>query len=615
MRILNHINSREDLLAVSRQDEPILCEEIRQWLVKNVSETGGHLASNLGIVELQVAIEKEFDTKVDRLVYDVGHQSYVHKILTGRRDAMSSLRTLGGISGFPKPSESETDAFVAGHASNAVSVALGMARARTLQKENYNVIALLGDGAMTGGLFYEGMNDAGASKEPLIVILNDNEMSIAQNVGGIAGHLKLIRSRPGYFKLKKNYRRLTRTIPGGRYIYSFTHMLKDRLKRRLLGVTIFEEMGFQYMGPVDGHDITRLIYMLRRAKEMQGPVLLHVLTTKGKGYAPAEENPDVFHGIGKFDPKSGTPISSDAITFSDAFGQTLCKLAVQNSKVCAITAAMCYGTGLVDFAREFPTRYFDVGIAEGHAVSMAGGLAKQGMVPVVAVYSTFLQRAYDMILQDVAMQHLHVVFAVDRAGLVGQDGETHHGIFDISYLQTIPGIMVLCPANLQELDWMLQQAVQDETGPVVVRYPRGTDGVCAKICTQPQLRKGKDCTLLAYGTMINEMLSAADQLKQSGLEADVIKLNCIAPLDMTPVLESVKKTGLLIIAEETVAAGCVGGKIAAQILRDGISCRIRLMNLGNRFIQHGSVQQLRKLSEIDASAIVKTVKEALSLEK
>ena len=615
MRILNHIDSHEDLLAVSRQDEPVLCDEIRQWLVENVSKTGGHLASNLGIVELQVAIEKEFDTRVDRLVYDVGHQSYVHKILTGRRDAMASLRTLGGISGFPKPVESETDAFVAGHASNAVSVALGMARARTLQKADYNVIALLGDGAMTGGLFYEGMNDAGASKEPLIVILNDNEMSIAKNVGGIAGHLKLIRSRPGYFKIKKTYRRVTKSVPGGRYLYNATHRIKDWLKRRLLGVTIFEEMGFQYMGPVDGHDITRLIYMLRRAREMQGPVLLHVLTKKGKGYEPAEKNPDIFHGVGKFDPATGVPEPNGAETFSDAFGSAVCEIARENPRVCAITAAMCHGTGLQEFARQYPRRYYDVGIAEGHAVAMAGGLAKQGMVPVIAVYSTFLQRAYDMLIQDVAMQHLHVVFAVDRAGLVGQDGETHHGIFDVSYLQTIPGVTVLCPATLAELSQMLRQAVEDIDGPVVVRYPRGTNGMLTRTHPQGVLRVGGDCTIAAYGTMVNEALEAAQLLSVQGIEAEVIKLNCIAPLDMTQILASVQKTGLLVMPEETVASGCVGSQAASRLLEADISCRMRLLNLGNRFIQHGSVAQLRALSEIDARAIATTVKEALRHEK
>lgn len=611
MQLLNHINSREDLLAVPCEDEPLLCQEIRQWLVENVAKTGGHLASNLGIVELQIAIEKSFDTRVDRLVYDVGHQSYVHKILTGRWEQLGTLRTFGGISGFPKPEESDTDAFVAGHASNAVSVALGMARARTLQHADYNVIALLGDGAMTGGLFYEGMNDAGASKEPLIVILNDNEMSIAKNVGGIAGHLKLIRSRPGYFKIKRNYRRLTRTLPGGQHLYNLTHWVKDRLKRRLVGVTIFEEMGFQYMGPVDGHDITRLIYMLRRAKEMQGPVLLHVLTTKGKGYAPAEQNPAAFHGVGRFTPETGVPCSSGCETFSDVFGKTLCQLAAEESRLCAITAAMCQGTGLMQFARQYPKRYFDVGIAEGHAVCLAGGLAKQGMIPVVAVYSTFLQRAYDMILQDVAMQKLHVIFAIDRAGLVGQDGETHQGVFDVGYLRTVPGMTVLCPANAKELERMLSQAVCQLEGPIAIRYPRGGDGIYTKVCLTPRLRTGKDCTIVAYGTMVNEALQAAAMLTQQGVDASVVKLNQIAPLELDAVLESARETGLLIVAEETIRIGCIGQEIAAAVVRENIACRVLLINLGDRFIQHGTVAQLRSSCGIDAPAITRAVVEAL----
>lgn len=612
MQILEHINSREDLLAVPWEQEAQLCQEIRQWLVQNVAKTGGHLASNLGIVELQVAIEKEFDTRRDRLVFDVGHQSYVHKILTGRRDAMTGLRTLDGISGFPKPDESGTDAFVAGHASNAVSVALGMARARTLQGADYNVIALLGDGAMTGGLFYEGMNDAGASKEPLIVILNDNEMSIAKNVGGIAGHLKLIRCRPGYFKLKRNYRRLTKALPGGQHLYNVTHRLKDRLKRRLVGVTIFEEMGFQYMGPVDGHDITRLIYMLRRAKEMQGPVLLHVLTKKGKGYAPAEENPALFHGIGQFDPVTGVPSADGGgPVFSDVFGKTLCSLAQTEPRLCAITAAMCYGTGLEGFARQFPKRYFDVGIAEGHAVCLAGGLAKQGMIPVVAVYSTFLQRAYDMLLQDVAMQRLHVVFAVDRAGLVGPDGETHQGIFDAAYLRTVPGMTVLCPANGRELERMLSQAICQMDGPVAVRYPRGGDGAYTGVCLDPVLRPGRDVTIIAYGTMINEALQAAQLLEARGIRAAVLKLNAIAPLDLEQVLDSARETGLVIVAEEAIDAGCVGQAIAAALAAENFPCRVLRVNLGDRFIQHGTVPALRLRCGIDAAGIATKVEEAL----
>ena len=425
MTLLDTINSREALCALNDAQLRQLCDEIRQFLVLNVARTGGHLASNLGVVELSVALERVFDTSRDRLLFDVGHQSYVHKILTGRRDEFRTLRMFGGLAGFPKPSESVTDPFVAGHASSSVSTALGMARARTLQHEDYHVVALMGDGAMTGGLAYEAMNDAGESSEQLIVILNDNGMSITPNVGGIAQHLALIRTRPGYYRIKKAYRAVTAKVPGGKCLYRLTHRLKEHWKRMLFGTTFFEEMGFEYYGPVDGHDLKRLEYMLRLVKDRRHPVLLHVITQKGKGYAPAEENPDVFHGIGHFYLETGMdPSCGHLPTFSDTFSETIDALGAQEPRICAITAAMLRGTGLDAFAAHYPERCFDVGIAEGHAVSMAGGLAKQGMIPVVAIYSTFLQRAYDMLLQDVAMLGLHVVFAVDRAGLACARGAT-----------------------------------------------------------------------------------------------------------------------------------------------------------------------------------------------
>ena len=608
MKHLNEINSRADLLQVSPQEEGALCEEIRQYLIQCVSQNGGHLASNLGVVELSVAIEKEFDTSRDRLVFDVGHQSYVHKILTGRRDQLPTLRKFGGLSGFPKPSESETDAFTAGHASSAVSIALGMARARTLRGEHYHVLALLGDGAMTGGLAYEGMNDAGASSEPLIVILNDNGMSITPNVGGIAKYLRLIRTKPGYFKLKKCYRKLTRTVPGGRTLYRCTHYLKESFKRHTLGINLFEEMGFQYMGPVDGHDITRLIYMLRRAKEMQCPVLLHVLTQKGRGYAPAEENPDLFHGVGQFDSRTGQT-ASGGVSFSDTFGQCLTELAGQDSRICAVTAAMRSGTGLDGFAAQFPERFYDVGIAEGHAVSMAGGLAKQGMIPVVAVYSTFLQRAYDMILQDTALLNLHVVFAVDRAGLVGADGSTHHGEFDPGYLRHVPGMTIYCPASQAELRRMLREAVLDCTGPVAVRYPRGGDGRYTGDAGQVCLRAGSDVTLLCYGAMVNPILEAAALLEQRGISAAVLKLPKIKPLELEEVFASVRQTGRLFIAEDTADAGCVAHPIISALAEAGIPALVRHRNTGDGFVVHGSVTELYRLCGLDAESLAQWVTE------
>ena len=420
MHILQNIHGHDDLVRLTDGERTQLCAEIRDFLVTHVSQTGGHLASNLGAVELTVAIETVYNTISDRLVFDVGHQSYVHKLLTGRQADFGRLRQFGGIAGFPKPSESDADAFVAGHASSSVSIALGMARARTLLNENYDVVALLGDGAATGGMIYEGLNDAAESKEPLVIILNDNEMSINRNVGGMARHLYRLRTAKNYLGAKERYRNMMLRLPGGKAVYRVTKRIKDRIKRFLLPSTIFENMGIQYLGPVDGHDLPGLISLLRTARDRKAPVLVHVVTKKGCGYAPAERDPSRFHGIGKFDPATGESLGGKKVTFSDTFGQTLQALAAEDTRVCAITAAMPGGTGLAKFQEAYPQRTFDVGIAEEHAISMAGGLAKQGMVPVVALYSTFLQRGYDQILQDIAMLKLHVVLAVDRAGLLAQ---------------------------------------------------------------------------------------------------------------------------------------------------------------------------------------------------
>lgn len=611
MIVLDSIQSRDDLLALNDTQVALLCEELRRELVQTVAHTGGHLASNLGVVELTVALERVFDTSKDRLVFDVGHQSYVHKLLTGRRERFSTLRRFGGLSGFPKPSESDCDAFVAGHASSAVSTALGMARARTLQKQDYSVIALLGDGAMTGGVAYEGLNDAGESNEPLIVILNDNGMSIAPNVGGISEHLSQIRIRPGYFRLKKAFRAVTSKVPGGKAVYRFTHAVKERWKKLVLGSTFFEEMGFVYYGPIDGHNVRQLEYMLRLAKESACPVLLHVITQKGKGYVPAEANPDVFHGIGCFDPETGAVPEAHTPTFSETFGRTLCELAAEEPRICAITAAMIQGTGLRAFFDRFPTRSFDVGIAEEHAVAMAGGLAKQGMLPVVAIYSTFLQRAYDMLIQDVAMQKLHVVFAVDRAGLVGEDGETHQGVFDVNYLRSVPGMQVLCPSNRAELRVMLRRAVLEMDGPVAVRWPRGGDGAFTEVAEKPILRAGSDITMIAYGTMINNVLEAAALLEQRGVSAEVIKLESVKPVRMREITASVRKTGRLLVAEDAICIGCAGKEILSQLRLCGIRVPTRLCNLGDRFVTHGKVQELQRLYGLDAESLAKQAQEVL----
>ena len=614
MSILENIRCHQDLVNLTDSQRETLCAELRAFLVENVSRTGGHVASNLGVVELTVALETVFDTATDRLVFDVGHQSYIHKLLTGRQADFSMLRQYGGIAGFPKPAESGSDAFTAGHASSSVSIALGMARARTLQKQDYNVIALIGDGAATGGLAFEGLNDAADSKEPLIVILNDNELSIDKNVGGLAKHLSTLRTRDNYLGFKQRYRRFMLRIPGGKSIYRFTHNLKERVRRMLLPTTIFENMGFAYFGPVDGHDLPKLISLLRRAKAMCAPVVVHVVTQKGRGYAPAEEHPKLFHGIGKFDVQSGESLKKSAPSFSDAFGETMVALAEKNDRVCAITAAMPGGTGLLDFKAKYPKRLFDVGIAEGHAVSMAGGLAKQGMIPVFAVYSTFLQRGYDMILQDIGLQNLHAIFAVDRAGLVGEDGETHHGVFDVGYLRHCPGMQILCPASRQELRQMLTWAVEEQNGPVAIRYPRGGDRRFidsawgnGQICVHSE---GKNAVVITYGVLTDNVLQAKDILEKKGISVTVLRLLTLTPLPVKEILPYVSADMPVCILEETMAS-CGVGDALAQALP---GCRVYEKNLGEQYVPHGDLQTLYRHCGLDAESIAYFVQEVCSLE-
>ena len=624
MSILNEIQNHSDLADLNEEQRLLLCSQLREFLIENVSRTGGHVASNLGVVELTVAIETVYDTAVDRLVFDVGHQSYIHKILTGRQGSFGTLRQYGGIAGFPKPGESNTDAFVAGHASSSVSIALGMARARTLSGENYDVIALMGDGAATGGMAYEGLNDAAVSGEALVVILNDNAMSIDRNVGGMAYHLRKLRSKERYLGMKERYRNFLLKIPGGRGVYRFTRNIKDRLRRMLIPSNIFENMGFTYLGPVDGHDTENLIALLKIAKEMRRPVLVHVMTQKGKGYSPSEEHPKLFHGIGKFDPLTGEPAKKEEYTFSNAFGDAMVRLAGQNERLCAITAAMPGGTGLLEFKNTFPKRLFDVGIAEEHAVSMAGGLAKQGMIPVVALYSTFLQRSYDMIIQDICMLKLHVVLAVDRAGLVGEDGETHHGINDVGFLRHAPGLTILCPASTAELDDMLTWAVEEQDGPVAIRYPRGGNRgyIHSEWVNDPGIvntgalachRRGKDITILVYGTMLKNAMDAAALLSHCGIEATVLRLMSIFPLPITQILE--QATGNILVLEETSAACGIAPSLALELTKTDGNIRVSSLDLGNDFVPHGSVEQLYKHYGLDAEGVAGYIKEVLRNEK
>ena len=613
--ILETINSPADVKRLSEEDAVRLCQELRRFLVEQVSRTGGHLASNLGVVELTVAIHRVYDTASDRLVLDVGHQCYVHKALTGRRELFGTLRQFGGLSGFPKPYESVHDAFMAGHASDSVSVALGMARARTLLGAEYQVAAVIGDGALGGGLSFEGLNDAGGSGEPLVVILNDNGMSIDKNVGGLSKHLSRMRTEPEYYAFKKKYRKVLEKLPAGRTLYEWSHELKTALKKSLLPPvsTVFEDMGFSYMGPVDGHDVQRLTAVLRAAREAGRPVLVHVHTVKGSGYEPALREPEKFHGVGAFDPTTGQVRQRVQETFSHVFGETLRQLARQDGRVCAITAAMADGTGLTDFAGEFPRRFFDVGIAEGHGVAMAGGMAKQGLIPVFAVYDSFLQRGYDMLVQDMALEKLHGVLAVDRCGLVGADGETHHGCLD--YLSQIPGMTVLAPASFAELRRMLRRAVLDMTGPVAVRYPRGgEDGYDGDCGDEPVtvLRQGTDAAIVTYGILTGQALRAAELLEKEGVSLRVVKLNRVAPLDGDGICRALDGVKRVVAAEDQLRAGAVGERLGALLLERGAGIeRYALRNAGEALPAQGSTAQLRHVLGLDAEGMAQAVREVL----
>ena len=602
MSILEKIHSSDDIKQLNTEELPALCKEIRAFLIRTVSETGGHLASNLGTVELTVALHRVYDSKRDRIVFDVGHQSYTHKIITGRRDKLHTLRQFGGISGFPKPYEAEDGAFIAGHASNSVSVALGMAHARTLSGDDYDICAVIGDGAMTGGLSFEGLSNAAMSGEPLVVILNDNNMSIAENVGGAARLIQSMRVKPAYLNFKRHYRRIFSHLPA---LYTFNHHVKEWLKAHLIPDDMFSGMGFDYLGPIDGHDLKALENVIRWARDMRKPVLIHVLTKKGKGCPYAEANPELYHGVGPFDPETGVLVPEKE-GFAARFGALLCRYAESDPKIAAITAAMSGGTGLEGFAARFPERFYDIGIAEEHAVSMAGGMAKQGQLPVFAVYSSFLQRAFDMLIHDISLQDLHAVFAVDRSGLVGRDGETHQGSFDVSFLSTVPGMTIYAPASFSELDAMLGLALYGCDGPVAIRYPRGGEGAYHDCHTEAEfvLREGSDLTIVSYGVMINEALEAADRLAEDGIMAEIIKIGRIRPNSFDETRLSVGKTKRLIVAEDVCAFGSVGSQILSSLAGVTEGFDYRLLNLGDGIVQHGSVEELRRMRGIDAQGIV-----------
>lgn len=614
MSLLAKINNPDDVKKLSLSELSELALEIREFLIRNISKTGGHLASNLGIVELTLAIHKVFDTSRDRLVFDVGHQSYVHKIITGRKDGFESLRKFGGMSGFCRPSESIHDACVSGHASNSVSVSLGMARARTLCKEDYSVISIIGDGAFTGGMAYEGLSDAGQSKEPLIVILNDNEMSITKNVGAMTDYLSKLRLKRKYLHYKDVYRRIMKKSKLGIAIDNGLHGIKKAFKNMFIPSLFFEDMGFTYLGPADGHDIKYMIYLLELARDLNRPVVIHLTTTKGKGYEPSEARPQDYHGVGKFDVETGLSASVGKETFSSVFGDELTLIAEKNNKVCAITAAMTSGVGLTKFADNHPGRFFDVAIAEEHAVAMAAGLSAQGMLPVCAIYSTFLQRAYDMLIHDVAISNQHIVFAVDRAGLVGEDGETHHGVFDVAYLSDVPGMKILAPSSFLELRSMLEYAIS-ASGPIAIRYGRGKEGAYSGNSFADEakgvfIREGSDITVISYGLLINNVISACQKAESDGISCDILKLNSINPLDTEAIIQSADKTGRVVVVEDVIRRGSVYERASSLLLECGVVCKVVGLNTGDGFISHGEQDKLYELLNLDVGGIYNAIMEA-----
>jgi 1-deoxy-D-xylulose-5-phosphate synthase len=593
--LLNKIESPDDLQALSLNQMDELCGEIRDLIIKTVSDNGGHLASNLGVVELTVALHRVFHSVDDKIVWDVGHQAYTHKILTGRRDRISTIRTKDGLSGYPNRAESSYDPFNTGHSSTSISAALGIASAKMLSGQPGHVIAIIGDGALTGGLAYEGLNNAGRFPKNLIVILNDNKMSISRNVGSMARYLAHIRTKPGYFRVKGNLETFVDHIPlVGAPIHHFISKSKAALKQILYDNTIFEDMGFYYYGPFDGHNLKQLVDVLENAKNIDHPILLHVLTQKGKGYPFAEQNPGTFHAISSFDIETGKSESSGE-NFSSVFGTHICTLATRDDRICAITAAMQLGTCLTGFAKQFPTRFFDTGIAEEHAVTFAGGLAAGGMLPVFAVYSSFLQRGYDQIIHDVALQRVKVVFAIDRAGLVGEDGETHQGIFDTAFLNTVPGISVYAPSYYDELYFAFDQALYHCDGTAAVRYPRGRQMFrpydFQSTCNAFDLYGDKKVSfvLVTYGRLFSFACKALTQLKEQGISIRIVKLNRIKPVDPEAVANSMQAQKVFFF-EEGIEQGGVGEHFQHLLCEAGFSGDYYLKGITN-FVPHASMLQ------------------------
>ena len=613
--ILEQINQAGDVKKIDRRDLGLLADEIRQFLISSISETGGHLASNLGVVELTIALHRVLDLPQDKLIWDVGHQSYTHKILTGRKEGFGQLRRYGGMSGFPKRRESGCDAFDTGHSSTSISAGLGFARARDLLGENYHIVSVIGDGSMTGGMAYEALNNAAQAKSNLIIVLNDNQMSISRNVGGLSTYLGSLRTADAYTSLKAGVEQALGKIPVvGQPMVEGLRVTKNGIKQLVIPGMFFEDLGIKYLGPVDGHDIAAMERLLQEAMRVRGPVVVHVRTIKGKGYGPAERHPERFHGAEPFDIETGKPKKKKTVpSYTDVFSDAMCREAERHPNLVAVTAAMADGTGLSKFAKLYPDRFFDVGIAEGHAVTFAAGMAAGGLRPVVAVYSSFLQRGFDQIIHDVCIQNLPVVFAVDRAGLVGSDGETHQGLFDLSYLSMIPNLTVMAPKNGWELRKMLRFALTLD-GPSAIRYPRGE--ACALMTDwKKPVRLGEaeilydetDVALIAVGSMVSTGLEVRERLRALGFSCSLINARFVKPLDEKMLLACAKDHKLIVTLEENVRSGGFGERAADVLAQLGSTARVMQITLPDDYIEHGSVDLLRRETGTDTESIVRDI--------
>lgn len=614
-KILDTVNYPKDLKRLSYAELRQLAAEIRAFLIRSVSETGGHLASNLGVVELTIALMRVFNFPSDKIVWDVGHQSYVYKMLTGRRDMFPTLRKFGGMSGFPKRSESEYDCFNTGHSSTSVSAALGMARARDLDGGKNSVIAVFGDGALTGGMMYEALNDVGRSKTKMILVLNDNEMSIERNVGAMARYLRQLRSMPRYYRSKEAVEQALKKLPvGGDALADAIRSAKSQVRRAVIPTTFFDDFGIDYTGPVDGHDIGALIGALRHAYEVDKPSIVHIHTKKGKGYTPAENNPQKYHGVPKFDVKSGAAAAPD--DYSSVFGSRLTALAGENEKIIAITGAMPTGTGLTEFSKKYKNRFFDVGIAEQHAVTFAAGLAVSGYVPVVPLYSSFLQRAYDQTLHDVCLQNLHVVFGVDRAGIVGADGETHQGMYDTAFLSHMPNMSVLSPSSFDMLRQMLDYAVNVHTGPIALRYPRGSvqaedGGGAFEFGKAAVFGEGSDAVIITAGRMVKTAREAAASLEADGIGVKIVSLRTIKPLDTKTIFEAVSGARCAVTLEDAAVTGGIGSSVASALMQGGVFVKFKILAFPDEPIRHGSIQSLDEFYGMDCGSVAEKIKRLL----